>query len=35
MTLSRHAQDGEDENITKVIRIIAKETVIERNILVE
>jgi len=35
MKLSRHAQDGEDENITKVIRIIAKETVIERNILVE
>jgi uncharacterized C2H2 Zn-finger protein len=35
MKLSRHAQDGEDENITKVIRIVAKETVIERNILVE
>ena len=35
MKLSRHAQDGEDENITKVIKNIAKETVIERNILVE
>jgi hypothetical protein len=35
MTLSRHAQDGEDYNITKVIKNIAKETVIERNILVE
>jgi hypothetical protein len=31
MTLSRHAQDGEDYNITKVIKNIAKETVIERN----
>ena len=35
MKLSRHAQDGEDDNITKVIKNIAKETVIERNILVE
>lgn len=35
MKLSRHAQDGEDENITKVIKNIARETVIERNILVE
>ena len=35
MKLSRHAQDGEDENITKVIKNIAKETVIERNNLVE
>ena len=35
MKLSRHAQDGEDENITRVIKNIARETVIERNILVE
>ena len=35
MKLSKHACDGEDDNIKKVVRNIAKETVIERNILVE
>lgn len=35
MKLSKHACDGEDENIAKVIKNIAKETVIERNSLVE
>jgi len=31
MKLSKHGYDGEDENISKVIKYIAKETVIERN----
>ena len=35
MKLARHVQDGEDENIARVIKNIAKETVIERNNLVE
>jgi hypothetical protein len=35
MKLSKHACDGEDENISKVIKHIAKEIVIERNSLVE
>ena len=35
MKLARHVQDGDDDNITKVVRNIAKETVIERNSLVE
>jgi hypothetical protein len=35
MKFARHVQDGEDENITKIIKNIAKETVIERNSLVE
>jgi hypothetical protein len=35
MKLSKHGCDGDDDNITKVIKNIAKETVIERNILVE
>lgn len=33
MKLSRCVLDGEDENIVKVVKNIAKETVIERNIL--
>jgi uncharacterized C2H2 Zn-finger protein len=35
MKFSKNVQDGEDENIIKVIKHIAKETVIERNSLVE
>jgi hypothetical protein len=35
MKLSRGVLDGDDDNITKVVRNIAKETVIERNNLVE
>jgi len=35
MKFSKNVQDGEDENILKVIKNIAKETVIERNNLVE
>ena len=35
MKLSKHACDGDDDNITKIIKNIAKETVIERNSLVE
>jgi len=35
MKLSKHGCDGEDENITKVIKNIAKETVIERKIMIE
>lgn len=35
MKLSKHGCDGDDDNIAKVIKNIAKETVIERNILVE
>jgi uncharacterized C2H2 Zn-finger protein len=31
MQLSKHGYDGEDENILKVVKNIAKETVIERN----
>ena len=31
MKLSKHGYDGEDENIIKVVKNIAKETVIERN----
>jgi hypothetical protein len=35
MKLSRGVLDGDDDNITKVVKNIAKETVIERNNLVE
>jgi hypothetical protein len=35
MKLSKHGCDGDDDNIAKVIKNIAKETVIERNTLVE
>jgi hypothetical protein len=35
MKLSRGVLDGDDDNITKVVRNIVKETVIERNNLVE
>jgi hypothetical protein len=35
MKFSKNVQDGEDENIMKVVKNIAKETVIERNTLVE
>ena len=35
MKLSKHGYDGEDENILKVVKNIAKETVIERNNFVE
>jgi len=35
MKLSKNVQDGEDENIKKVVRNIVKETVIERNNVIE
>jgi hypothetical protein len=35
MKLSKHGYDGEDENIIKVVKNIAKETVIERNNVIE
>ena len=35
MKFSKNVQDGEDENIKKVVRNIVKETVIERNNIVE
>lgn len=35
MKLSKHGCDGDDDNITKVVKNIAKEMVIERNSLVE
>jgi hypothetical protein len=35
MKLSKHGYDGEDENIIKVVKNIAKETVIERKIMIE
>jgi len=35
MKFSKNIQDGEDENILKVVKNIAKQTVIERNNLVE
>ena len=35
MKFSKNVQDGEDENIIKVIKNIAKETVIERNNVIE
>ena len=35
MQLSKHGYDGEDDNILKVVKNIAKETVIERNNIIE
>jgi hypothetical protein len=35
MKFSKNVQDGEDENILKVVKNIAKETVIERNNVIE
>ena len=35
MKLSKHGYDGEDENILKVVKNIAKETVIDRNNVIE
>jgi hypothetical protein len=35
MQLSKHGYDGEDDNIVKVVKNIAKETVIERSNLLE
>ena len=31
MTLSKHATDGDDENITKVAKHIAKSVIIDKN----
>jgi len=35
MKLSKHGYDGEDDNIIKVVKNIAKETVIERKIMID